>query len=329
MSILKTIHSSLSSMRTGIILLAMIGLISAIASTFLTESFFQSSIFKYSLILLLVNMTLCTINQSTRYVKYRPKEEKTKQSPFRQVGVLILHAGVVLILIGGTVNSFNGQTMQIRLFEGDEFDIASAFHHPEPFTIKLDEFKIEFNEDGSPAQYYSHVSLIEGDSVVKPYSISVNYPLNYRGIKAYQQSYGHLVGVQGGSNTGWENERILRERDIFEIEDTDIAVMVFKYIPHYDPQYGMNSKTLRPDNPKVIYSVFQQGAHLWAGMASFGEKVEVQTDTYVQFNGIKPFTVLTVKRDPGLPLAAAGGFMLMLGTCLALFIKKKKQGDAL
>jgi len=45
------------------------------------------------------------------------------------------------------------------------------------------------------------------------------------------------------------------------------------------------------------------------------------------FVDLKPFTVLTIKKDPGLLMASLGGLMLMLGTCLALFLKQTKQEE--
>jgi len=66
-----------------------------------------------------------------------------------------------------------------------------------PFLLKLDKFEIEFNPDGSPSQYYSYVSILEGNKETEKYRISVNHPLKYMGIKAYQQSFGHLVNVAG------------------------------------------------------------------------------------------------------------------------------------
>jgi cytochrome c biogenesis protein len=95
---------------------------------------------------------------------------------------------------------------------------------------------------------------------------------------------------------------------------------VYKYIPNFDPNYGMDSKTLRPDNPQVIFSVYENGALLGVGAASFGEQVELDKGINFSFQGVKPFTVLKVKSDPGLPVAGAGGLMLMVGVCLALFL---------
>lgn len=325
MTIIKSAYRFLSSMKTGLTLLVLIGFISAIGSYF-SPVFFQSILFKSFLILLLFNMALCTINQISRFVKSFSKGKNNKPDPIRQIGILTLHAGIVLILIGGVINSLYGEKTQIIIPEGEKVSISDFVHNVEPFSIKLNEFRIEFNEDGSPSQYYSEVSLTENGKAAERKNISVNYPLECNDVKAYQQSYGYLIAIDGKSDSGWDEHFVLRQGESLKIPGSDKTVKIMKYIPHFDPHYGMSSKTLRPDNPKIVYSVYKNEEVLEVGAASLEQQVEIEPGVSLAFN-IKPFTVLKVKKDPGLPIAAAGGLMLMLGTCLALFRKQYKRED--
>ncbi len=324
---MNKIYSYLSSMRVGIFLLVAIGVTSAIGSSLIPASFYRSFTFQLLLVLLLINMTLCTTNQLRKYFK-RSKIKDDRTRFFRRIGILMLHIGMVLILIGGVVNSFDGQSESVSIIEGETLDISSIVPKAHSFKLRVDEFRIEFNEDESPSQYISNVSLIEQGKVISEYSINVNNPLNYGGVKIYQSSFGHLIDLQGESDTGWFEQRILEQGDILPIKDTDKALMAYKYVPNYDPDYGMNSKSLKPDNPRIIYSIYQNGSLLDVGFASFGESLEIEPNTYVTFNGVKPYTGLIIKRDPGLPLAAAGGLMLMVGACLGLILKAKRQGES-
>lgn len=310
-------------MKAGIYLLVTIGIMSAIGSSFLPQTFYRSFSFQLLLVLLLLNMTLCTIKQLVKYFKgLKHKENKTLF--LRRTGVLLLHVGMVLILIGGTVNSFDGQSESVGIVEGETIDITSIVPKAEPFELRLDQFRIEFNEDESPSQYISDVSLIEAGEVIEEYSISVNHPLNYGGVKAYQSSFGNLIDLQGESDTGWFEQKVLQEGETLQIKDTDKAVMAYKYLPNFDPNYGMKTKSLKPVNPKIVYSIYEKGSLLNVGYASFGETIEIEPNTYVTFNGVKPYTGLIIKRDPGLPLAAVGAILLMVGACLALVLKPKK-----
>ncbi|NLI91608.1 MAG: cytochrome c biogenesis protein ResB [Peptococcaceae bacterium] len=316
----------MSSMKIGLSLLAVIGLLAAIGSGISTDKYYQALPFKVILGLLLLNMALCTTNQVTKFFKHGLKAEKSSQILLRQIGMMTLHAGVVFILIGGSVYSFQGESTQIKIDQGQTVDMKTIFNQTKPFMIKLDDFNIDFNADGSPSQYFSHISLVENGAVTGEKDISVNNPFEYAGIKAYQSSFGYGVELQGESNTGWKEKKTLQESEFLQIPGTDKAIRIYKYIPNFDPEYGMQSKTLRPDNPRIVYSLYQKGSLLDVGAVSFGEKVEIQPGTTVQFNGVKPFSVLTVKRDPGLSLAMAGMLMLMAGTCLTLFLKQKKTG---
>lgn len=327
MKSIRTFVNILSSMKTGLIILAGIGIISAVGSGFLPDTFFHGTIFKVFLLGLLLNMALCTVNQVRRYTQGRTKEDSLLDIRLlRQVGILSLHAGVVLILIGGTMNAFGGQSLPVRIIQGEVLNLSEVLKNTDPWKLQLNDFEIEFNPDGSPSQYYSHISLIEDDDVTQKYSISVNNPLKYAGVKAYQHNFGYMVNIKGESPSGREEQKALQEGEAFTIEGSDRKVKIFRYIPNFDPQYGMHSKTLRPDNPRVIYSVYEKGSIIKVAIAAFEEKIEIDKDVFITFTGLKPYTVLTLKTDPGLLTASAGGLMLMLGTCLALFLKPKKQG---
>lgn len=327
MNMVKSGYRFLSSMKFGLVLLGLIGLMSAIGSGISPDYFYQTAVFQALLVLLLLNMASCSFNQLARLAGSKSQLIKHKSRLLRQTGMSALHAGVVLILIGGAVYAFQGQNGQIRIEQGQAVDIAQVIPQAKPFSIKLEDFTIDFNDDGSPAQYCSSVSLLEEGDVREQYRISVNNPLEYGGIKAYQSSFGYLVNLQEESNSGEAEQITLGESEHTEIKGTDKALKIYKYIPDYDPQYGMNTKSLRPDNPKIVYSIYRQDALLGVGAASFGEKVEIDPGVTVTFDGVKPFTVLTVKRDPGLALALTGGLMLMLGTCLSLLAKPRIQGD--
>ncbi len=124
--------------------------------------------------------------------------------------------------------------------------------------------------------------------------------------------------MEGDWGAGNKVNEVFQEGDLYAIPGSERQVRIYKYSPNFNPGYGMDSKTLRPDNPKIIFSVYEKGELLGVGAASFGERVEVSAGKYITFTGLKPFTVLKVKSDPGMPLAAAGGLLLTCGVCLAL-----------
>jgi len=181
------------------------------------------------------------------------------------------------------------------------------------------------NENGSPSQYFSNVTILEDDRVIAKESISVNHPLKYRGIKAYQQSFGYLVKVKHTTSEGKEVETLSHEGDLIVLPGTKRVIKVYRYFSDFDPSKGMNQTSMKPDNPRIIYSVYENGKLLGIGVAKFNEKVEIDTNAYVVFAGVEPYTVLKVKSDPGLPLTFAGGLMFIIGVSMTLLSRPVKR----
>ncbi len=325
MTYLKKIYRLISAMRTGLILLGLIGIVSAMGTAIKPHTFYHTIPFKLLLVLLFINMTFCTLEQISRFISILRKTKTSNRKRFwsRQFSLLILHLAIVLILIGGIINAYNGQNAQVKIIEGDTVAINDVIDTKHSFTLKVNQFTIEFYEDGSPAQYISDISIMDKRKT-QDFLISVNHPLKYQGIKAYQQSYGYIADLVNHDGKKKENI-LLSEGQLVEFENTERVFKFYKYIPNYDARYGMQTKTLRPDNPKYIYALYEHNHLLGIGAANIAETVQVDTDVSLTFAGLVPYTVLIVKYDPGLLWAAIGGIMLMLGVCCFWFFTSRKK----
>lgn len=322
---LKTAILFLSSMPTGLVILTLLGIIAGVGSVVLPEFYFHTPLFKALLLLLFLNMALCSFKQIKKYLADSRKGFTVKRSRFKQTGVVLLHLGIVLVLIGGAVNTYIGQSARISILEGDTVELSGLIKAPTPLELQLDQFIIEFNPDGTPAQYYSSLNLWQDGQQLGSYRISVNHPLNYQGMKAYQESFGHLIQIEGDFEGSGKISRLFEEGDLLSIPGSDLQVKIYKYIPNFDLDLGMESETLRPDNPRLIFSVYEKGQLLGVGTAAPDERIEISKGNYLTFAGVKPFTVLKLKSDPGIPLTGAGGISLMIGACMALFTPPSKS----
>lgn len=315
---LMKLYNFFSSMKTGLILLGLIGLTSALGSGLWPDIFSRTTFFKVLILLLFINMALCSGSQVKKFIKKLNKSRGQNRPLVRPTGILLLHIGILIILLGGALNSIYGQSAQMTIVEGKPGLVSDWIKTDKILAIKLDKFKIEYNNDGSPSQYYSRIRVLE-QGKQSSYTISVNHPLKYGKVKAYQESFGYLIKAESEYGTD-KTKRILAEGNGLTFPGTQRTVKVYKYIPNFDPRYGMNSKTLRPDNPRVIFSVYEKGKLLGIGAARFGEEVAIDKGVTVRFNGTQMFSVLKIKTDPGLPVTIAGGLMLMIGVCLSLFV---------
>ncbi|MBL4953937.1 cytochrome c biogenesis protein ResB [Neobacillus sp. YIM B02564] len=325
----KEIYRIISSMKTGLCLLVLIGLVSAVGSMVFPGGFFNTFVFKLLLLLLLLNMMLCTINRVVFFKKSNFFKRKIGKGLIRQIGVLLLHSGIVLILIGGVVYSFYGQSEQIEILSGETTNLAYAMVMDKPISLKLNDFKIETNHDGTPSQYYSDLSVIEGGKTQRKQVISVNHPLKYKHIKAYQDSYGYAVRSRAVTNTDNGQEQLLYEGESLTIPGSKRTVKIYRYFPDFDPTKGMAQNSMKQGDARVVYSVYENKKLLGVGAAKFGSKIEIDDHKYVVFDGVEPFTVLKVKSDPGLIFVLIGSLMFMLGVSMALIYMpaRKKQNQ--
>lgn len=113
-----------------------------------------------------------------------------------RLGVYIVHLSVILLLLGGLVGSFFGFEGFVNIAEGEATDTirirnTGAMHRLD-FQIRCDDFNLELYENGTPKEYRSSLSIVEGGEAVKQKDIIVNDPLRYRGINIFQSSYGEV-----------------------------------------------------------------------------------------------------------------------------------------
>jgi hypothetical protein len=124
----------------------------------------------------------------------------------RLPGLLLIHAGCILILAGALWGSGAGlkirnqllgtdkiQTGQMTILEGDaenRIRLEDSDQTRElPFHIKLKDFRIEYYKPESVRDYISDVQVVKDGNVVAEKSIEVNHPLHFGGYHFYQSSY--------------------------------------------------------------------------------------------------------------------------------------------
>jgi cytochrome c biogenesis protein ResB len=124
----------------------------------------------------------------------------------RLPGLLLIHAGCILILAGALRGSGAGlkvrnhlfgadkiQTGQMTILEGDaenRIRLEDSDQTKElPFYIKLKDFRIEYYKPEYVRDYISDIQVIKDGNVVAEKSIEVNHPLHFGGYHFYQSSY--------------------------------------------------------------------------------------------------------------------------------------------
>lgn len=122
----------------------------------------------------------------------------------------MLHAAFVLMLVGAGVTHYFGVQGKIALRAGRpevDFYDSDYMAHRMPFSIKLDEFKIDYYAGGSAPRNYTSTVTIKNREGEENFDISMNNILSYKGYRFYQSSYDSARGssVLNVNHDPWGN----------------------------------------------------------------------------------------------------------------------------
>jgi len=238
------------------------------------------------------------------------------------LGFPLIHAGIIVILLGGLIGLFYGFKGNIQIEEGKigkEFVLSpSGEVRPLPFEIAVDEFTLTRYPTGQPKEFRSDVRLLKDNNEVLKSSILVNHPLTFEGISLYQSDY-RLLGIKQVTLTlmgpsGRETELKLRPRETIEIPDTPYKVKLFSVDP------GTTEK-----GRGVEITVEGPGAEQQT-RGVYHKKPAKLGDLEIRFADYTPLyaTGLQVASDPGSIVVWVGCSSLVLGFFLTLFTNHRR-----
>lgn len=111
-----------------------------------------------------------------------------------RLGVFVVHAGVLLLLLGGLLGSLFGYEGFMNITEGGSSSEVTLNGTGTTvdlgFAIRCDDFDVSFYDTGAPKEYRSDLAVVADGKDLLSRRIVVNDPLRYKGISFYQASYG-------------------------------------------------------------------------------------------------------------------------------------------
>jgi cytochrome c biogenesis protein ResB len=117
-----------------------------------------------------------------------------KYTQWTNVGLLIVHVGIILYFVAAFMIFHFSQESSVRLAEGESAN-TSVIDHPSlkyfslPFTIRLDCFKAEFHPGTDMAKDFESLVTLTTGSLQRQVRIYMNHPLRYKDYTVYQASY--------------------------------------------------------------------------------------------------------------------------------------------
>ena len=228
-----------------------------------------------------------------------------------RLGPILIHIGMIVLMIGATYGSLNGQTIEKFLAPGRSIDLLDR-NEENGLTIELENFKIERDPQGRTEQYRSKVNIIEPNGNIEAKEISVNYPLRYKGLTLYQAEWSlAAITIQLDNSPKLQ----IPINSIPELGEQVWGTIIPTKKDGKDPILLTVSSEL---GPITIYD--NDGTKIITLNPNKEEEVK---GTLIKIINIIPSSGLLLKRDPGVPIVYTGFAIILIGGTLSLISTKK------
>ena len=230
-----------------------------------------------------------------------------------RVGPLLVHAGLVVLMVGAAWGALAGQRLERFLAPGNELELLNRRGDTQ-LTLRLDGFGIDRDPAGRPEQFRSQLWLQPGGSsegTTTPASsreISVNHPLRFQGMTVYQADWAlGSIAVQLGRSPVLE----LPLQSFPQLGDQVWGIVLPTRPDGSEPVLLALSSE---EGPVTVYSA---EAEVLGTLVPGGAAVEIASIP-LRIDHVVPASGLLLKRDPGVPLVYAGFAIALAGGGLSL-----------
>ncbi len=239
-------------------------------------------------------------------------------------GVLVAHAGFVIIAAGTTLFWARGFSGEMAVLKGQTIEVSQTHAR-----IRLDDFAYRITpimtKSGmvyQPVDYVSHVTVTGNDRASRAMTVRVNHPIDVDGTLYYQASYGfgtQFLVTHNGARDAVLSQRTFLEGDSFDIPGTARSVVYERFVPTVDRGSGAPSADPRVNDPAAVLGVNDAGTSLGEALVPLhtwidvGEGWRLTPRRYVLYSGFQ------YRYDPGIPLVGIGAFVLLSGLVIAFY----------
>jgi cytochrome c biogenesis protein len=239
-------------------------------------------------------------------------------------GVLIAHAGFVIIAAGTTLYWARGFSGEFPLLTGQTTQVPQtrALIRLDKFAYRIDPIVTKSGMVYQPIDYVSNVTVIGNDGIPKHMTVRVNHPIDVDGTLYYQASYGFgmrfLVTHQGRRSAALSS-RTLLEGDSFQLPGTARTVLYDRFAPTIDKQSGMPTADPRVNDPAVVLAASEGGNPLGEALVPLGASIDLGDGWHVTPQRYALYSGFQYRYDPGVPLVGIGAFVLLAGLVISFY----------
>jgi cytochrome c biogenesis protein len=308
---------------------------------------FGSWWFQLLLVLLIVNLVVCSLN---RLPKIWSVKGLSRKEWLGRLGPHLTHFSLIIILAGSLIGNIWGYKAYINIPQGDSIEAVALKDSYQflnlGFTIRCDKFDMSYYPGTQmPKEYRSDLIIVENGREVLTKTIRVNDPIQYKGISFYQSSYGYLppkpgetkaeleIIPKGNGSRGYRLK--IGEGEIKQIPGTEHRVQFATFIPDFGLGEGNRPISLSDqlNNPAAQVNIYQNEKLSYRGWSFLrnpefhGSKDDTYRVKFIDYLGGRPYTGLQVVKDPGVWVVWTGFGFLVLGLVLSFQFHRRISSD--
>ena len=241
-------------------------------------------------------------------VKLQPRRLAARRGVAGRVGPLLVHAGMILLMLGAVWGALAGSRLERYLAPGRSLELLDRRGHAH-LSLTLDHFSVARDPLGRPEQFQSDLTLVSPTPGSPEHSsISVNHPLRSRGITLYQADWAiAALTLRFGRSPALQ----------IPVQPLpQLGEQVWGVVLPTRPD-GTVPVLLTVESEQGPVTVFDAAGQRIGQLSPGGAPLELQ-GLPLRITEILPASGILLKRDPGVPLVYLGFAVLLLGGGLSM-----------
>lgn len=226
------------------------------------------------------------------------------------------HLGLVLLVVGGALGTAFAEETRFGLFPGEQ-SLLAAPRQGLTSAVRFDGLDADFDPRGRPLRFDTRVTFIRDGQVARSAVLQVNAPGDFDGYLVHAWTYGPAVD--------------LRVEDLAGQAQFDGWVALggspaggrapFVELPSLGTTIGVSLADART-NKALLIAADQRGVSDSVLLAP-GERRRLGP-TQVTLRGFDAYVTFLSRRDPGVSVLFAGGFLLAGSQALAFYLPRRR-----
>ena len=233
-----------------------------------------------------------------------------------RVAPIVVHASIIVLLLGSTIGSFGGYTAQEIVPRGEIFHIqnltkfGNLSYIPQKLSCRINNFWITYTKTLKTDQFYSDLSLFDQKgNEVKRKIIFVNEPLTFKDLVLYQTDW-DIVGIK------------------LRLDDKKIFQVPLKKVTANGNRFWFGSLSLDnllKTNLTIVVNDLNGQVYLYDSKGilvkeSFiGDTISTANNSTIQISDFITSTGLQIKSDPGIKTVYFSFFLLIVSIYVSFF----------